>query len=147
MVKKIFLFTLLVSSFLVIGCSNKDKTGIPQLSYKPNGISSVYEGKGYKFFSMDGDTYSVTIQNGGISGLGSLSFDKSSIYSINADGDDDSTGNYKNYVVYNDFYNGIIMLSKTDNNIGNIYLTNIGGSTVSGIIDINRPERNIPTSY
>ena len=76
--KKLFLFTLLVSSFLVISCKNNttDSTSggastppPAESEYKSNGISSTYENSSYKFFSMDGETYVITIKNGGITGL------------------------------------------------------------------------------
>ncbi|PTY39800.1 hypothetical protein [Brachyspira hampsonii] len=41
MIKKLFLFTLLVSSFLVISCNNKDKTGPNNASV---GIDTIYAG-------------------------------------------------------------------------------------------------------
>ena len=153
MMKKLFLFTLLISSLLIVGCGNNvsdptnDGGTVVESSYKANGISSVYEGKGYKFFSMDGNTYQITIKDGGISGLGTYSFDKSSIYSKNADGDDDYTGTYKEYIVYNNSYNGIIMFSKTDDNVGTIYLKNTDGTIIEGFIDIDRTDRVIPTEY
>ena len=115
MMKKLFLFTLLVSSFLVISCKNNttNSTSGGWGDYKANGISSIYEGKGYKFFSMDGETYTITIQNGGITGLqqGTLTVNlsKSDIYSVNAEGDTiESLGNNaKVYLIYNCLFHSI----------------------------------------
>ncbi|MEI0700996.1 hypothetical protein [Brachyspira intermedia] len=52
MMKKLFLFTLLVSSFLVISCSNKDTTGSTEEKPIGTGIDSIYVG-----------TYEGTIYN------------------------------------------------------------------------------------
>lgn len=85
-------------------------------------------------------------KNGGISGLGQLNFDKSSIYSINADGDTD--GNYKVYVVYNNDYQGLIMFPNDDTIAGNIVLKKVSdNSKVEGLIDIDRANRDIPQDY
>ena len=151
--KKLFLFTLLVSSFLVISCGNSstgptDSSVTTTDEYKANGISFAYEGKGYKFFSMDGQTYDISIQNGGISitGVEGFNFDKSSIYSKNADGDADI--NYKVYVIYNNDYHGLIMFPKDDTIPGNILLKKLSDNTkTEGLIDIERANRNIPDEY
>ncbi|MBW5389919.1 hypothetical protein [Brachyspira hampsonii] len=55
MIKKLFLFTLLVSSFLVISCSNKDTTGATG-----TGIDSKYDGTYYY-----GTSERIVVANGG----------------------------------------------------------------------------------
>lgn len=152
--KKLFLFTLLISSLLIVGCGNNvsdptnDGGTVVESPYKANGISSVYEGKGYKFFSMDGNTYQITIKDGGISGLGTYSFDKSSIYSKNADGDTSIDGKYNVYVIYNNDYQGLIMFPKDNTIAGNILLKKVSDNTkTEGLIDIDRADRNIPQDY
>ena len=153
MMKKLFLFTLLVSSFLVISCKNNTTNstsggwGEIKLDYKANGISSIYEGKGYKFFSMDGETYIITIQNGGITGLqqGTLTVNlsKSDIYSVNAEGDTiESLGNNaKVYLIYNNELQGSIIFP-TDANAGkgSVNITKSDGSTIEGIIRTDLPD-------
>ncbi len=148
MMKKLFLFTLLVSSFLVISCKNNTTNSTSgELDYKANGISSIYEGKGYKFFSMDGETYTITIQNGGITGLqqGTLTVNlsKSDIYSVNAEGDTiESLGNNaKVYLIYNNELQGSIIFP-TDANAGkgSVNITKSDGSTIEGIIRTDLPD-------
>ncbi|CRF31859.1 hypothetical secreted protein [Brachyspira suanatina] len=147
MMKKLFLFTLLVASFLVISCSNgptnptNGSTTKPTTEeYKANGISSIYANSSYKFFSMDGETYAITIKDGAITGLqqGTVKVDltKADIYSKNLEGD--AVGNIPRvYLIYNNELKGSLMIK--NNRIGVNIIKN-DGTQIEGIIAEDLPE-------
>ncbi|CRF31861.1 hypothetical protein BRSU_0423 [Brachyspira suanatina] len=152
--KKLFLFTLLVSTFLVISCNYKLIT--PEVKeYKANGISSIYENIGYKFFSMDGETYTITIKDGGIIGLQQSGvksdLTKSDIYSVNAEGDIiESLGNdARVYLIYNNELQGsIIFPTDVNGRKGGVNITKSDGSTIEGIIRTDLQENHkIPKDW
>lgn len=148
MIKKLFLFTLLAASFLVISCNNSPTTPEDNGSttkptteeYKANGISSTYENSSYKFFSMDGETYAITIKNGGITGLQQgtvkVNLTKADIYSKNLEGD--TVGNVPNvYLIYNSELSGSLMIK--NNRIG-VNITKNDGTQIEGMIAEDLPE-------
>lgn len=163
MMKKLFLSALLVSSFLVISCGNdstnptNDGSGTtPTASeYKANGIADKYAAYGFKFFSMDGNTYTISIQNGGITGLqqDTLKADltKSDIYSINAEGDtvtDIITDKYRVYLIYNSEYEGSIIFPTDTTYYGSVNIVKSDGSKIEGIMYTDLPAGlKIPDGY
>lgn len=118
--KQIFVFLLILSTMIFIGCTNditdsgagggnnnNDTT-------KPDGLASTYDGTWY-FYSEDGVKEDIiTIANGGITGL-----KKSSGEAINFVKDNFNSKVFidrnppasKNYVVYKDGYTGNINLN------------------------------------
>ena len=108
--------TFSMLSVFIIGCGNNvasttDPTTPTEKEYTANGISSYYVDKGLKFFSVDGKKYTLNFDNGGITGLtksndsSPVNFDKSTIYSKEADGESLS-GYLRIYVIYGNGYEG-----------------------------------------
>lgn len=143
---KIYMFLLLF--IFAISCSNpstepgNDDTINPPTEdkYVASGMPSSYDGTAWKFYSADGNTYDVTIKDGGISGLkydnnsAAVSFDKSQIYKSVIYNDI--------LLVYADSYKGYINIYDTSD-AAYLYITD-GTKVINGFID-NRtiPERGV----
>ncbi|WP_096737065.1 hypothetical protein [Brachyspira sp. G79] len=133
---KIYILLLLL---FVISCSNpstdpnNNNTNNPTTGdkYVASGIPSSYDGTAWKLYSADGNTYDVTIKDGGISGLkydnnsAAVSFDKSQIY---------KSATYKNILlVYADSYKGYIEIYDASD-AAYLYITD-GTKVINGFID------------